>query len=224
MNPFPYNESDNKVFLYSAERYWSWQLYANSALQAMLFQMLLKTYLEALTFAFSLLTGYEAEPAMGNPMLASQSVTEFWGKRWNILVHTMLKNGVYKPLRWKCSVSRNGAILATFLASGLIHEWILYMLYDIGSGTSGREDTYTPIYGGAMVFFVWQSILIGLELAFGKTVLVQSVAATLPRPLKTALVVAMGLPPAHFFLDPYCRSGFFFEHGQPALPMILRVR
>ena len=93
MNAFPYNNGDGESFWYSAERYLSWQLYANSALQAMLFQMYLTTYYEALTFVFSLLTGYEAEVAMGNALLQSQSVTEFWGKRWNIMIHKMLKNG-----------------------------------------------------------------------------------------------------------------------------------
>jgi hypothetical protein len=52
---------------YAIERYFTWQLYANSSLQALLFQLYLTTYCEALTLVFTLLTGYEAEPVMDNP-------------------------------------------------------------------------------------------------------------------------------------------------------------
>ena len=52
---------------YAIERYFTWQLYANSSLQALLFQLYLTTYCEALTLVFTVLTGYEAEPVMDNP-------------------------------------------------------------------------------------------------------------------------------------------------------------
>jgi len=140
-----------------------------------------------------------------------------------MLVHTVLKNGVYKPLRWKCLVPRASASLATFLATGAFHEWVLYLLYTHSSETCNRKHTYIPIYHEAMVFFVWQGLLIELEQALGKMALVQTVAVTLPRLLKTAMVVAMELTLVPFFLHPYCESGFFFVHGQTALLMMLRV-
>jgi len=62
---------------YALERFLTWQLYANSAVQALLFQIYLTTYCEALIFAFTVLTGYEAEPAMDNPMLRSESPSDF---------------------------------------------------------------------------------------------------------------------------------------------------
>jgi len=149
-----------------------------------MFQMFLTTYFEGLTFIFSVITGYEAVPTMVNPLFESQSVREFWGERWNILIHTALKNGVYKPLRWKCSVPRAGASIATFLASGAFHEWILYLLYTTGSEDGSRKHTYTPIYGEAMLFFILQGVLIELEVAFSKTALGRTMDARLPRPLK----------------------------------------
>ena len=217
-------ESDIDIEWHSTQRYFTWQLYGNSALQALLFQMYLTTYLEALNFAFAVLTGYEAEKGMLNPLLESKSPTEFWGKRWNTLVHTVLKNGVYKPLR-QSGVQRIGAILGTFVASGVFHEWILGLVF-VNDGhlfESGRRDSSVPTYGGAVVFFAWQALLIALEMAFGKTALVQGISKSLPQPLKTALVVGMGVPLAHFFLEPYVTSGFFFQHGNPGLPMWVLV-
>jgi len=213
-------DETNEVLWYATERFWTWQLYGNSALQALLFQLILTTYSEAVIFAFSVITGLEAEPAMDNPLLESQSPTEFWGRRWNTVIHTVLKNGIYKPLR-KCSVRRDIAVLATFFSSGVFHEWILILVFAMGGGNS--FGSYEASYGGTTVFFVWQALLIGLELTLGKTKYVQRVARILPRPLKSLLVVGMGLPLAHLFLRPYV-SSFFFEHGAAGLPMVVRVR
>lgn len=217
-------ESDVEIEWHSTQRYYTWQLYGNSALQALLFQMYLTTYLEALVFAFAALTGYQAEPGMLNPLLESKSPTEFWGKRWNTMIHTVLKNGVYKPLR-QMGVHRIGAILSTFVASGVFHEWILALVFvnDDRLYQSGRRHSSVPNYGGAVVFFAWQAFLIGAEMAFGKTALVQGVSKCLPQSVKTALVVGLGVPLAHFFLEPYVTSGFFFQHGNVGLPMMVRV-
>jgi hypothetical protein len=220
--------SDEDVDWHSTERYFTWQLYANSVVQALLFQMYLTTYLEALTFSFSVLTGFEAEPAMDNPLLESKSPTDFWGRRWNTLIHTVLKNGVYKPLRKCASLPREVAILATFVSSGVFHEWILVLVFVTTDGfgiETGRKDShYEPSYGGSIVFFSWQALLIGLELAFSRTKFVRGIARILPTPVKSALVVGMGVPLAHFFLEPYVTSGYFFQHGAAGLPMVVRVQ
>lgn len=209
-------ETDEELSWYAIERYLTWELYANSALQALLFQMYLTTYCEALIFTFTVFTGYEAEPVMDNPLLESESPMDFWGRRWNLLIHTVLKNGVYKPVR-KCSFSRTTAVLITFLMSGIFHEWILLIIF-------GGNNNFEPTYGSATVFFLWQALLIGLELTLGGSKWVQKISSTLPRPLKTAFVVGMGLPLAHFFLEPYIRSDYFFVHGSVGLPMIIPIR
>jgi hypothetical protein len=61
------DDDDDGHDWYAMERYFTWQLYANSSLQALLFQLYLSTYCEALTLVFTVLTGYEAEPVMDNP-------------------------------------------------------------------------------------------------------------------------------------------------------------
>ena len=222
LNPHHYfavfGMGDEELSWYAIERYFTWQLYANSALQALLFQMYLTTYCEALIFAFTVVTGYEAEPVMDNPLLESESPSDFWGRRWNLLIHTVLKNGVYKPVR-KFTFSRTVAVLTTFLTSGIFHEWILFMIF----GGGKNNNNYQPNYGSATVFFLWQALMIGLELTLGGSKLVQKISNTLPRPLKTAFVVGMGVPLAHFFLEPYIRSESFFVHGGLGLPMIVPI-
>jgi len=204
----------------SFERLGSWQLYANSALQAMLFQLYLGTYYEALQFAFALLTGYQSEAPMDNPLLESKSPMDFWGKRWNTMIHTVLKNGVYKPIRIRLKSSKTVAVLATFVASGLFHEWILWLVFSLGNENENNDNNSFVWYGGALVFFVWQAMLIGLELALGKTRVVQSISQRMPKPIQTFLVVCMGLPLAHFFLEPYVTKPFF-SHGAMGLPMVV---
>jgi hypothetical protein len=73
-----------------------------------------------------------------------------------------------------------------------------------------------------MVFFVWQALLMAGEMTIGQTKAVATFAHGLSTPLRTALVIAMGLPTAHFFCEPYFRSDFFM-HGQLGLPMVLRI-
>lgn len=87
----------------------------NNALIAMLFQVYLTTFGFGLNFLASLL-GYDLIPNMLNPIFESSSISDFWGRRWNLVVHGMLKRGVYKPVRTK--YSRLIASTATFLASG----------------------------------------------------------------------------------------------------------
>lgn len=43
--------------------------------------------------------GFQTEDAVNNPMFGSISPSDFWGNRWNKLIHRGLKQGVYKPVR-----------------------------------------------------------------------------------------------------------------------------
>ncbi|MFK7741761.1 MAG: MBOAT family protein [Planctomycetota bacterium] len=63
--------------------------------------------------------GFPVEPQFRAPWL-SQSLREFWAKRWNLAFSTMTQLVIYRPL-----AGRVGAGVATasgFLASGLLHE------------------------------------------------------------------------------------------------------
>jgi hypothetical protein len=66
--------------------------------------------------------GVNAVPLMRNPMRAT-SLGEFWGRRWNTGFHELASRYAYTPLRSSLGVV--GAMLATFLVSGLIHDLVI---------------------------------------------------------------------------------------------------
>lgn len=77
--------------------------------------------------------GLEVEPQFNEPYLAT-SLQDFWGRRWNLMVTSILRPSVYIPVR-KLSARALGtahslalAVMATFLVSGLMHEIIYYYL------------------------------------------------------------------------------------------------
>lgn len=77
--------------------------------------------------------GLEIEPQFNEPYLAT-SLQDFWGRRWNLMVTSILRPSVYIPVR-ELSARVLGtahslvpAVMATFLVSGLMHEIIYYYL------------------------------------------------------------------------------------------------
>ncbi|KAK1406972.1 hypothetical protein QVD17_38582 [Tagetes erecta] len=84
-------------------------------------------------FFVKLLLGFdfEIEPQFNKPYLAT-SLQDFWGRRWNLMVTRILRPSVYDPIREVSSLvlgnlwSRQVAIFATFVVSGLMHELIYY--------------------------------------------------------------------------------------------------
>jgi hypothetical protein len=84
--------------------------------------------------------GIQAVPLMDRPMLAS-SVSEFWGKRWNVAFRDLTHRMVFLPVLKRHG--RNTALMAGFLFSGVIHE--LAITVPAGGG-----------YGGPMLFFILQ--------------------------------------------------------------------
>jgi alginate O-acetyltransferase complex protein AlgI len=75
--------------------------------------------------------GVPVEPIMQQP-LRSRSLSEFWGRRWNLGFRRLSHDFVYLPLRARCGPG--GAMLLTFLASGLIHELVISVPAEGGYG------------------------------------------------------------------------------------------
>jgi Membrane bound O-acyl transferase family len=169
-----------------------------------LLQSYLCTFAAGLAMTTVLLTGHETQVFSRAPLFLSTSPSDFWGRRWNLLIHTCLKRGVYQPIR-----SLGGpavlAVISAFAASGLFHEWLLPAVM----------PDYPHTHGTTMAFFLWQALLIVLERTLSPRIRLLG----LPGPLRTMCVIALGLPPAHWFLDSYLRSQFFV-HGQWSFPMV----
>jgi len=66
--------------------------------------------------------GRQAPLVMDRP-LASRTLTEFWGRRWNTAFHILGERLVFRPLVRKTGAAR--AMLAVFLVSGLVHDAVI---------------------------------------------------------------------------------------------------
>jgi len=184
----------------------------NNLIAAILFQQYLIFFGHALRTGFSLLFGAKVIDFMKNPVFESTSPSDFWGRRWNLLIHGVLKRGVYKPVIKH--FPKIVAVMAVFVASGLFHEWILAAIFYIHDKNQ-EPSPFPTYYGKNMAFFIWNGIIIGLEFLIGKTCIFQWMAKIFPKPLITILVILLALPAAHWFAGDYIKSGFF-ENGQHA--------
>jgi hypothetical protein len=66
--------------------------------------------------------GVEAQPIMSKPIL-SKSLSEFWGKRWNLGFRQLAHDLIFRPLHKRVGVATAG--LLVFVASGLIHDLVI---------------------------------------------------------------------------------------------------
>lgn len=121
--------------------------------------------------------------------------------------------------------------MATFLASGLLHEYILAFVGLKGTSNyskqlDGETAHYTPPrYFLQTAFFLWNGCLLILENALFGTkrdsdkmeedrpvrLRLLSLATKLPRCVKTFFVVMTALPFAHWFMDEYIRNDIYTD-------------
>jgi alginate O-acetyltransferase complex protein AlgI len=66
--------------------------------------------------------GVAAQPIMSKPIL-SKTLSEFWGKRWNLGFRQLAYDLIFRPLHKRISVA--AASLLVFLASGVIHDLVI---------------------------------------------------------------------------------------------------
>mmetsp|Transcript_365 Transcript_365/g.779 ORF Transcript_365/g.779 Transcript_365/m.779 type:complete len:436 (-) Transcript_365:2568-3875(-) len=208
------------VSLYNAL---NWHQLANNFSIAILFQIYLTTFSYAIN-AVTSLVGLTQIPMMLNPIFESTSLSDFWGRRWNLVVHGFLKRGVYKPVRTK--YSRLAAATAAFLASGFFHEWllsvVLYPDYDSVGEDCAPPACFQPGYGRNTLFFVWNAGLIGIEYALSGAAIFKLLKKHLPPVIISLLVTSTALPVAHWFTNDYVRTDFFHD-GQLGWPIIIRL-
>lgn len=91
--------------------------------------------------------GYSAYSLFRAPLSAG-SLTDFWGKRWNLAFTEMTSVAVYRPLAQKYSGLT--ALIISFAVSGLLHEVALSLPVQSG-------------YGLPLVYFVIQLMLVIAE-------------------------------------------------------------
>jgi alginate O-acetyltransferase complex protein AlgI len=77
------------------------------------------------------LLGADTRMLFRSPLL-STSLSEFWGRRWNIAFSEMTSIGIYRPLKKSLGVTK--ATLVAFLFSGLLHELAISVPVKAGLG------------------------------------------------------------------------------------------
>ena len=175
----------------------------------------------------SLLTGVQMEDqVVQHPLFLSESVSDFWGRRWNNLIHVSLKQGVYKPVRMATG-STILASLAAFVVSGLCHEFVWILLYlpttaQLQEHGQNEGSCCATCYcdswlGKQLVFFGWNGVLIALEYLVGSCI--RRHTSWLPRLLRSHLVVLLSLPVGHLFTADITKAGYFNDLRH-AIPMV----
>jgi alginate O-acetyltransferase complex protein AlgI len=90
--------------------------------------------------------GVNASPIMSSPIL-SKTLSEFWGKRWNLGFRQLAHEFIFKPLQKQTGASVAG--LLVFVASGLIHDLVISVP---ARGGYGLPTGYFIIQGLGVMF------------------------------------------------------------------------
>jgi hypothetical protein len=116
------------------------------------------------------------------------------------------------------------AVLITFLASGLLHDYSWSLVFyqtveqqqSLNSPAEQQERVFRPIWLKLTAFFLWNGAVMLLERPVCQLVPgLQRFSQRLPRPVLATLVLLTALPVSHWYTGDWARGGFFsdFAHG-----------
>ena len=89
--------------------------------------------------------GIQARPIMNHP-LASTSLSEFWGRRWNTAFRDLTHRFLFRPFAaW---FGPRLGLFAGFVFSGAIHDLVISVP---AKGGYGRPTAYFAIQGAALI-------------------------------------------------------------------------
>jgi hypothetical protein len=90
--------------------------------------------------------GVEARPIMQAPLSAT-SLSDFWGRRWNLGFRQLTHRLIFQPVRTRSGVL--GATLLSFFASGVIHDLVISLP---ARGGYGLPTCYFVLQGFGVLF------------------------------------------------------------------------
>ena len=174
-----------------------------------------------------LLTGLEFNDHVTDfPLFFSTSHSEFWGSRWNNLIHNDLKQGVYKPIRaW--TGNRALASVATFVLSGIQHEHVWWMIFtpttaqlqEAGEDPDCCLTCFCSLWFGRQLFmFSYAGLWMAIEYRIGE--LPKFKSTTLQLLESHVFMMSLFMPVAHHFTADLVDDGYFTSL-QHVLPILL---
>jgi len=134
--------------------------------------------------------------------ITSTSLREFWGRRYNRLVSTLLHQSVFTPLKEQPGLSSAGAAMAAFLVSGLLHMHVAVV-------------TFSASPFPALMFFVLNGVGCYLEARL-------KLDKRLPAPVGMLLThaVLLGLSPLYPALFVYAGPQFYHDNPSGTQPLV----
>jgi Membrane bound O-acyl transferase family len=221
--PFDYHLFQDRRPIHYWFEFFYWGNLCNNFLMAYLTGIAMEAGVTGLAIMTSLLTGISTSKFNDEPLLACASPSDFWGRRWNVIVGSGLRRGVYRPLR-KNQYPRFIAAFATFMASGLLHEYVLMTLSLRGGPPNNPTgEPCIPRYGNHWLFFMWNGVILIGEYILQGTALVRFLQRNLPKPVRTMLVLLMVVPISHLFTDEYIQCSFYSDISL-GFPRIVKIR
>jgi hypothetical protein len=130
--------------------------------------------------------GVDARPIMQAPLSAT-SLSDFWGRRWNLGFRQLTHRLIFQPLRTRSGVLT--ATLVSFYASGLIHELVISLPARGG-------------YGLPTCYFVFQ----GLGILFERSALGKRLRLSSGTRGRLFAVICAGAPAFLLFHPPFVRG------------------
>jgi hypothetical protein len=142
--------------------------------------------------------GINAAPIMSSPIL-SKTLSEFWGKRWNLGFRQLAHEFIFKPLQKHTGASLAG--LLVFVASGLIHDLVISVPARGG-------------YGLPTVYFVVQ----GLGVMFERSTVARRIGLQRRLPARIFTLLVTAAPAFWLFHPPFVQRVIIpFMHAIHAL-------
>ena len=127
----------------------------------------------------------------------SKSIREFWGRRYNRLVGTLLKESIFDPIRRLPYSSSMIAALASFIMSGILHAHVAV----------GAFGASSPL--PSFIFFILQGIACCAEVIC---------PFTLPKPLGILFTHAFLLVTAPLYVGLFTEANAeYYEFNKPPL-------
>jgi hypothetical protein len=128
-------------------------------------------------------SGHWIAESFNSPLLA-RSPRDFWGKRWNLFVHTVALRHLFIPLRGLRRPALAAGVI--FLASGLLHEYLVV-----------AAAGWRPVHlGWMMAYFMLHGLAVAAEL------LTRRRLPRLPRPLAVLAHLVWMVATGPLFLTP----------------------